>query len=527
MKKNKLLVIGIVTMLVLVSCTKNFDEINVPEDEIVVDEIDGGLLGQAFAQAQYSTVAIQYQVGQNLYADIYSQYFATTHPRFNSDQFSEISAWTNIWYRDFYSKSAPQLLFVEQFTEENSMPVENAIAKIWRVEAYHKVTDYFGPIIYSEYGNQETNVGFDSQESVYKDFFVTLDEAVVVLLQYLDKTSSFSSNDQIFNGDVNKWLAFANSLRLRLALRISYADPGLAQQEAEKAVAAGVISENSGNAGVLSTINSINNLSTWTYISEFRMSASMESVLNGFNDPRLSSYFNEAGSRTGGDGGYHGLRNGVPGDLKVGPINDDHSFVDTKWLPLIDGGAGLPSYVMNSAEVFFLRAEGALRGWNMNGTAMELYNEGIRMSLSEWTKASPLEIEAYINSTNTPAPVADQWNSPAMSNIPVLYEDSAGFETKLEQIITQKWIAIYPDGREAWAERRRTGYPRGYALINSLNPDVPVDALMRRLKFTIIERSTNTEAVTAAEGLLKGPDENYTRLWWDAKTISDYPAPTN
>lgn len=523
---------GLMTALVLLgagSCTDHFDELNTPKNTIVAENVDGSLLGQAFAQTQWTALAgRRYQVGQNLYADIYAQYFATTHPRFNSDQFLETPGWANAWYREFYGDTAPQILFVEQFTEENDMPVLNAVAKVWRVWMYHRVTDYYGPIIYSEFGNGETSVDFDSQEEVYRDFFATLDEAVAVLKENTDAIA-FGSNDQVYSGDVGKWLTFANSLRLRLAMRVVYAAPDLAKAEAEKAVAAGVMIDNADNAGVLATQNSINNLSAWTYLSEFRMSASMESVLKGFNDPRLSEYYNEAGGRLGGDGGYHGLRNGLPADVKVGSINDDHSFVDDKWLPWADGGGGdkTPSAVMYAAEVFFLRAEGALRGWDMGGSAEELYNEGIRTSLAQWTAASPAEIDAYINSMATPIPPEDRYNSPAVTDIPVKYQSAADFETRLEQIITQKWLAIYPDGREAWAERRRTGYPKGYAVVNSLNSNVQTDELMRRLKFTLDEINNNSVALEKAKALLNGPDENSTRLWWDAKPLGQYPTPTN
>src|SRR5690606_30446972 len=107
---------------------------------------------------------------------------------------------------------------------------------IWRVQMYHRVSDYFGPIMYSQFGNQETSVAYDSQEAAYKDFFVTLDEAVAVLEQ--NRTANaFGAHDQMYEGDVSKWLTFANSLRLRLAMRIAYVDPVLAQSEAEKAVA--------------------------------------------------------------------------------------------------------------------------------------------------------------------------------------------------------------------------------------------------------------------------------------------------
>lgn len=508
------------------SCTKKFDEINIPKNTIAVDKIDGSLLGQLFAQAQWGTVAGQYQVGQNLYADVYAQYFATTHINFNSDQFMEVGAWTNIWFNYYYSTPAVQLNFVEKYTEANNLPLANAIAKVWKVMFYHRVSDYVGPVIYKEFGNGQTSVAYDSQEYVYKDFFRLLDEAVAVLKANPGGVA-FGNNDQVYGGNADKWLQFANSLRLRMAIRISYVEPELAKTQAEKAVADGVITSNANNAGVLSTPNSINNLSTWTYIDEFRMSATMNSILVGFEDPRLDAYFNQAGGRLGGNLGWHGVRNGLPAGQKGGSLNNDHSFVDTKWLPLANGGANLPSAVMNCAEVFFLRAEGALRGWNMGGTAEELYNEGIRASLNQWTAASPADIAAYQNSTNTPVALNDRWNSPAVATIPVKFETGGGFERQLEQIITQKWIAMYPDGREAWAERRRTGYPVGYAIINSLNPDIPTTGLVRRLAFTTGEISTNGAAVEAARGMLNGPDNNTTRLWWDAKPLNLYPTPVN
>lgn len=507
-------------------CTKKFDEINTPKNAISVDKIDGSLIGQAFAQAQYGTVAGQYQVGQNLYADVYAQYFATTHINFNSDQFMEVGAWTNIWFNYYYSTPATQLNFVEKYTTDNNLALANAIIKVWKVIFYHRVSDYFGPVIYSEFGNGQTSVPYDSQETVYKDFFRLLDEAVAVF-KANPGGNAFGNNDQVYAGNADNWLILANSLRLRMAMRISYADPELAKTQAEKAVADGVMVSNTTNAGVLSTANSINNLSTWTYIDEFRMSATMCSILTGYNDPRLDAYFNQAGGRKGGNLGWHGVRNGLPSGQKGGSLNNDHSFVDTKWLPLADGGANLRSAVMSAAEVYFLRAEGALRGWNMGGSAEDLYKSGIRMSLTQWTAASPAEIDAYVASNAKPAALNDRWNSPAVADIPVAYETAGSFERQLEQIITQKWLSMYPDGREAWAERRRTGYPKGYAVINSLNPDIPKTGLVRRLAFTTGEISTNNAAVEKARTMLSGPDNNTTRLWWDAKPLELYPTPVN
>src|SRR5690606_31385979 len=115
----------------------------------------------------------------------------------------------------------------------------------------------------------------------------------------------------------------------------------------------------------------------------------------------------------------------------------------------------------------------------------------------------------------------DQWNTPATSDIPVAFETGGSKERQLEQIITQKWLALYPDGWEAWAELRRTGYPRVHPRLSSQNPDVPADEIMRRLIFVEGEYSNNREAVEAAallpELVAKGGNKNSTRLWWDAK----------
>ncbi|MEO5999234.1 MAG: SusD/RagB family nutrient-binding outer membrane lipoprotein [Chitinophagaceae bacterium] len=511
-KTESFLLMGLLLVLGI-GCTKNFNEINTPENQIVASNVDASLLGQEFAQAQYFGLeAGQYQVSENLYADIYAQYFATTHPNFNSDQYAEQGAWTNIMWNNFYSSPAPQLLFVENYTKANAMPVANAMAMIWRVEMYHRVTDYFGPIIYSQFGNRKTSVAYDSQQDVYHSFFKTLDSAVAVL-KANPGGSAFGGNDQMYAGSADKWLKFANSLRLRLAIRLSYVEPALAKTEAEKAIVDGVISANADNANIISTVNSINWLSQWTYIDEFRMSATAQSVLVGFNDPRLSEYYDEAKN----GGGYKGIRNGLPAVEKGGTINADNSFVDTKYLPIARGGGNLPNRVLSAAEVYFLRAEGALRGWNMGGTDVDLYNEGIRRSTSDRTSATAAQIETYLNSINTPVALNDKWNTPAMSDVQVKYPVAGTMEKKLENIITQKWIALYPDGWEAWTERRRTGYPKGFPVINSLNPNVPTTAIMRRLVFTTGEISTNKAAVDNARKLLNGPDQNNTKVWWDAK----------
>lgn len=534
-KNNKLVNIVMIAMFTAFfsSCTKNFDNLNTPENLITVAKINTSTLGQAFANSEYWGLVGDgsgWELMHELHASIYSQTFTSTSSGFNTDQFQEVASWVNAGWNAFYSGPAVTTNFVKNYTAQNNMVAENALARIWSVPIYERMTDFFGPIVYSQFGNGKTTVTYDSQKDIYSDFFKQLDTAIAVLKQNINATP-FGNNDIIYHGNVNKWIIFANSLRLRLAMRIVYANPTLAQQQAEEAVADGVITDNTSNALTLTTPNNLNYLTRWTYINPFCMSATSESILVGFQDPRLTAFWSQGGSRTGGAMGIHGVRNGLPVILKTSALRNGSagcSFVSKQFLPIADGGSNPPIPVMTAAEVYFLRAEGALRGWNMGGTAQEFYNDGITNSLKYWTNSSDAQIASYISSTNTPSAVPDGivgqlFKTPPESNITVQYEAGAGFETQLEQIITQKWIDMFPSPWECWAERRRTGYPKGYAIVASLDPTIPVTSIIRRMVFAPSEYSNNGVATNEAVTLLGGPDITMTRVWWDKKPLADYP----
>jgi hypothetical protein len=167
---------------------------------------------------------------------------------------------------------------------------------------------------------------------------------------------------------------------------------------------------------------------------------------------------------------------------------------------------------MLPSEAWFLRAEGALKGWNMGAGAdpSVYYYKGIEASLLYWG-AKPADITTYEAGTTTPIALPD-FATPPQSSIVVKYDPA----TAMEQIMTQKWLALYPDGWEAWAENRRTEYPTLYPVINSDDPEVPPSALMRRILYGPSEYNTNADAVNAAVStMLGGPDKSQTRLWWN------------
>ena len=102
--------------------------------------------------------------------------------------------------------------------------------------------------------------------------------------------------------------------------------------------------------------------------------------------------------------------------------------------------------------------------------------------------------------------------------LPVAWDDAASNDKKLERIMIQKWIALYPDGQEAWSEMRRTGYP-GWVKIQSYDyqREVKQGEMISRLKFPTTEYSNNSTNTQAAVKLLNGEDNAGTRLWWDVK----------
>ncbi|NND35257.1 MAG: SusD/RagB family nutrient-binding outer membrane lipoprotein [Saprospiraceae bacterium] len=519
MKFYKLYMVMLAVALIGFSCTDDFDELNTDPLALTADKVDASLIGLAFAQTQYRSMygGGGYQIAQNLFADMWCQYFAVTHPNFPSDRYTQVGRWSNSAWTTFYGQAAPNVKFTEDFTAENGLTVLNAVAKVWKVQAFHRITDFWGPIPYSQFGNGELSVPYDQQEDIYRSFFVTLDEALSVLNANTG-ASAFGSNDQIYSGDVNGWIKFANSLRLRLAMRVRYADPGLAKAEAEKAVAAGVITMNEENAEVITTANSFHPLNQITAWGEFRMSTLMESILKGYDDPRISAYFAPAldGDSDGDGNPYEGLRNGQSQVQLTDSKNRNHSDLADYFRP-VNSPNNPPIKVLRAAEVYLLRAEGALLGWNMGGTAKELYEQGIRMSILEWGAAEEDAIAAYVSSPNVPVDASPE--SPAVSDIPVAFDESGSEERKLEQIITQKWLAVYPDGFEAFAELRRTKYPKQYSRLNSENLDVGVDEIISKMKYESSEYDNNRAAVEAAVASPEngGQDKNSTKVWWDKK----------
>jgi hypothetical protein len=220
-----------------------------------------------------------------------------------------------------------------------------------------RLTDMYGPIPYSQITGSSISAPYDSQEEVYNHLFEDLDFAISELTAYslaFPGDKPMEDYDKVYGGDFSKWVKFANSLKLRMAVRVVYANPALAQQKAEEAVShvIGVITSNDDNADLEYASNPIKIM--WDEYADMRACSDIVSYMNGYNDPRRPKYFQQY------NGGYVGLRSGIDLSGTLGS-KDIHSA------PAIY--ATDPLMWMNAAEVAFLKAEGALRGWATGGTA--------------------------------------------------------------------------------------------------------------------------------------------------------------
>ncbi|MFV0483889.1 MAG: SusD/RagB family nutrient-binding outer membrane lipoprotein, partial [Bacteroidales bacterium] len=250
----------------LASCTQNFEEYNTNPDEPTDEMLEGDnfKIGAFFPQMQISVIPggggnpNQFQVSQNLTGDVYSGYMtgigAWNNGKNGTTAAFVITDWQDIPFNRVLASSISADLNVKrQVGTDISNPVV-AFSTILKVACVHRFADMFGPLPYTkiaEGGSLE--IPYDSEEVLYKSFFQELTDAINTLTDYTKKNpgaSPMADYDLVYDGDYVKWVKFANSLKLRMAMRCSYVDPTLAQTNAEEAVnhEYGVITENADNA---------------------------------------------------------------------------------------------------------------------------------------------------------------------------------------------------------------------------------------------------------------------------------------
>ncbi|HET7563378.1 MAG TPA: SusD/RagB family nutrient-binding outer membrane lipoprotein [Gemmatimonadaceae bacterium] len=399
------------------------------------------------------------------------------------------------WWSGFYSGGLEDFATILQQTTPDSEPDLVAPALIMKSWTFGVMTDIWGDIPYSEanQGKGGFTPKYDSQKDIYTGLFTDLTTANGLLTSG-GAGDNYGSADVIYNGDMGKWQRFANSLRLRFAMRLQRVDAATAQAQATAALAAGVFTSNADNALLRWPGDGTNDspiYNTFRTRDDQHMSQTLVDTLkhlyiaiNGADttfDPRLAVYADPVISKLP-DTVYVGAPNGLQDDdaIAIGLTN-------TSRLGAAYRQRTTPSILMTYAEVLFDEAEMAARGWTADDPAT-LYNAGIRASM-QYNGIPDAVTDAYLASPR------------------VAYNPATG----LTQIALQKWIALFGEGTEAYSEYRRTGVPdlkAGPAVIT--NPAI----VARRLTYPLSEQSfnnTNLQAAMAAQGdvSLNG------HVWWD------------
>lgn len=422
----------------------------------------------------------------------------------NFDTFNQSDGWNQEMYKLAFEDIYANYFKVERYTGGEGHWM--AMANLARAAAMARVSDVYGPIPYSQVKNGMMYVPYDDHRELYKRVISDLLESASTLFTFAQMNPDLrplASQDLTYAGDYALWARLANSIALRYAVRTS--DQAAVQQVL--AHPAGLIENNSQNAmkdpGAQSNPYYLHSAS-W---GELRVAAPIVDYMNGYNDPRRPFYFTTA-TISGHRGEYFGQ--------PTGHASYDMSTAQGYSMPNLTATSKIPVFV--AAETQFLLAEAALKGW-IAGSAKEYYERGIQLSMEQWGAT----IGDYLNdATSTPdSHTGDNFlgNYARQTTVKIAWDAESSQEKHLEQIITQKWIAIFPNPIEGWTEYRRTGYPELAPAVDNLSGGVVNSARgARRLWYPLNERDYNTTNYkNAVANLLGGADNQATDLFWAKK----------
>ncbi len=462
-------IIFIIAVVLFSACTENFEDLNknpyqISEQSLEQDFNHVGAYFKTLWSGSWWTALIGHQTHHNLVNSSFTRQLATPTPFVGGvNNTTYYIRWNGYWGRIYGSVMAPANQ-VKKVAEDGGYDVFAQWAQLVMVVGASRLSAYHGPIIYTNYGTSDKDIMYDSEETLYNTWFTQLDEIGAVFSANTDY-SGLSKFDEVYGGDMTMWIKFINSMRLRLAMRVSKVAPALAKAQGEKAMSdpGGLIMTNAENM-LLDLQGQIFGPATICYgWDDTRMSATMESILIGYEDNRIESYFEPVTDLSlvadHPDWPYKGIRNGA--ELVVKADHMPYSFISKDFN---DANAVTKRTIYTAQETHFLMAEAALRGWAGAGNAKDNYEEGVRTSFAEWGAGGADE---YLqNDTGIPLDYDDVVYAGGINDfvnriqLTVKWDDGADNETKLERIMTQKWIAAQHNSIEIWVDHRRTDYPK-------------------------------------------------------------------
>ena len=492
MKKSIYMVL--LLALILGACDSDFEEMNVDPTKPVQVEIANKL-----TIAQLYTSGSRYEVWRNMliYNSTMIQHFATVDDIWEGDKYMRNDGYASSQIDRDYANAVKTIEDMLLQVEQEEKPAEmEAIVRILRVFVFHRLTDLYGDIPYSEAGQAiiSNNLApkYDKQEDIYADMLNELEVSAAALGSGI---SGFGSADIMFQGDQTKWKKFANSLMLRLALRISNVDAAGAEQWAVKAINGGVMTSNEDIALInMQTgpieLNQSGMGQTFLY-DDVSLSTTLVDALSG--DPRLPILGARASDESTVIADLKGFPCGIdlPMLANLTGEEDENNYAHPNRMLV---GLDAPTVLQSYAEVELLLAEAALKGW-VSGSVEQHYNAGVTAAM-----------KMYEVLYGAAAAVADADVATFLANNP--YDAASG----MEQISTQHWIATFFNEYETYSNWRRTGYPVLTPVNypgNATNGTIP-----RRMTYSTSEQSNNTANYNDAIES-QGADVMTTRIWWD------------
>lgn len=492
MKKS--IYIVLLLALILSACDSGFEEMNVDPTKPAQVDIKNKL-----SITQLYTSGSRYEVWRNMliYNATMMQHLATTTSYWVGDKYLRNDGYASSQIDRDYENAIKTIEDMLLQVEQEGHPAEmEAIVRILRVFVFHRLTDLYGDIPYSEAGQAIISgilaPKYDKQEDIYADMLNELEVSAAALGSGM---SGFGSADLIFQGDQTKWKKFANSLMLRLALRISNVDPAGAEQWAVKAINGGVMTSNADIAFIqMQTGPTSLNQSAFGQVflvDDASLSTTLVDALSG--DPRLPILAARASDESTAIADLQGFPNGLDATMLANSTGEENMLNyahPNRMLVTLDA----PTVFQTYAEVELLLAEATLKGW-VAGDVQQHYNAGVTAAM-----------KMYEGLYGSAAAVADGDIATFLANNP--YDAANG----MEQIATQHWIATFFNEYETYSNWRRTGYP---VLVPVNYPgNVTNGTIPRRMTYSTSEQSNNTanynDAITS-----QGPDVMTTRIWWD------------
>lgn len=415
---------------------------------------------------------------------LYIQQWATTtylqEPRY--DMTSRIIP-QNLWqslYKDVIADlhESKRLLEEDDLMAADDKEIRIAQIEVIEVYAWSVLVNTFGNVPYSEALDYQNPVPvYDDAATIYDDLFRRLD---VALSSFAGEGEGFQAADLLYSGDLDQWIKFGNSLKLKMAMVLADIDSNKARTLAEQA-APQVFTSNADNARFpyLASPPNYNQIAAnlnpaFSTRQDYVIASAFIDAMNDRNDPRRPFYFSTVNGQY--IGGNYGFANAYA----------DYSHVSDKIM-----APDFEALLLDYSEVEFLLAEAIERGYAVGGTAEEHYNAAVTASILYWGGTAD-EAATYLSQPD------------------VAYA-TAGSNYK-EKIGVQKWIALNNRGLDAWIEWRKFDYP---VLLPPSGGSVPVGLQIPvRLIYPINEQTLNGENRNAAAAAI-GNDLATTRLWWD------------